>query len=202
MAALTGTQTVLSHGMSLFSQPTFWGQLDADQRRSCLQTNHPIRIYGRQAWDVSGILQQRWNSMFPFIQSHLNSRAAKIFRAHQGRQIEYALSLYMTGTPVNFRPTVVASCMHLDIAERIIRVTFQKCEKSGFFNPRPGFAYLAVNYRIVCSMESLWEQHQSGIYYRQGRHSNGSASFHSLTFYRLTFTQEKEGSKYEVQISG
>jgi hypothetical protein len=155
MAALTGTQTVLSHGMSVFPQHTFWGQLNADQRRSCLQTDYPVRIDGRQAWDVSGIVQQRWNSMFPFIQSHLNSQAAKIFRAYQGRQIEYALSLYMTGTPVNFRPTVVASCMHLDIAERIIRVTVKKCERSGCFSPRPGFAYLAVNYRIMCSMESL-----------------------------------------------
>jgi hypothetical protein len=163
MATLTGTQTVSSRGMS-----TLWGQLNADQRRSCLQTDSSVRIGDKQAWDVSGILPQRWNYMFPLIQSHLDSQAAKIFRAHQGRQIEYALSLYMIGTLADFRPTVVASCMHLDIAERVIKVTFQKCEKSGCFKPRPGFAYLAVNYRIMRSMDSLWKRHPSGIAYRRG----------------------------------
>ena len=70
MAALAETQTVFSHGMSLFPSHTFSGQLNADQCRSCLQPDHPVRIDGRQAWDVSGILQQRRISMFPFIQSH------------------------------------------------------------------------------------------------------------------------------------
>ena len=163
MATLIGTQTISSHGMS-----TFWSQLNADQRRSCLQTDYLVRIGDRQAWDVSGILRQRWNYMFPFIHLHLNSQAAKIFKYHQGRQIEYAFSLYMTGTAVDFYPTVVASCMHLDIAARVTKAIRWKCEKSGCFNPRPGFTYMAVNYRIMRIMESLWNRHPSGIAYRRG----------------------------------
>ena len=177
-AASTATQTQLSLGMSLL-QSTFWDQLSAAERMRCRRTENPVNIDGRQAWDVCGILREKWNHMIPIIQAHLNSRAAKIFKQHQGLQIEYGFWLYLIGSLTNFRPNVVVSCMYLGIAERVLKVIREKLR---CFTPRPGFAYLATSCRITLLMERIqqsWERHPSGILYRRAR-SNGGRTFLSL----------------------
>jgi hypothetical protein len=173
MAAFTGTQTQLSSRMSrfdVFRESTFWDQLAADQKRGSLQNENPMSINGRNAWDVCGVVREKWHSIRPSVQIHLNNRAAKIFKPLQGRQIEYAYSLYMTGTLENFRPTVVAFCMYLEIAERVIKAVGEKLK---CFRPRLGFGYLATNFRIVLLMESaqpvnrgLWRKDDQGRPYQ------------------------------------
>ena len=167
--ASTATQTEFSIGMSLL-QPTFWDQLTAEQRRSCRRTEHPVNIDGRQAWDVCGVLRDRWDYMFPSIQTHLNSRAAKIFKSRQGRQIEYGFWLYMVGTLTNFRPNVVVSCLYLDTAERVLKVIRERLR---CFTPRPGFGYLAISCRITLLMGPAvseegepWQHGQDGSRFR------------------------------------
>ena len=148
-AAVTGAQTGL-YGEMLFFTPTFWGQLSAEQRRSCRQSEPTLNIDGRQAWYVSDILLERWEYMFPYIQRHLNDRTATIFKNRDCRQIAYDFQLYMIGTPTSFSPKVVACCIYLDISKRVLKVIRQKLRD---FNPKPGFGHLAICCPIVLLMD-------------------------------------------------
>lgn len=151
--AATGTQTQLFSGRSrfdLFREPTFWEQLSTEQRRGSLRNEDPVDINGQQAWDVCGAVREKWHSVLPSVELHLNNPVAKIFKPVQGREIAFSFSLYMTGTLLSFRPTVVASCMYLEIAERIIKAVGEKLKCC---KPRLGFGYLATNFRIGPLME-------------------------------------------------
>jgi hypothetical protein len=173
--AATGTQTRLSSERSrfdVFRGPNFWEQLTADQRRGSLRNEDPVEIHGQQAWDVCGVVREKWHSILPSVQLHLNNRVTKIFKPVQGRQIAYSFSLYMTGTLLNFRPTVVASCMYLEVSKKVVKFIHEKLRG---LRPRLGFEYLPTACRIGLLMErsgqlraglGKWCKNEQGRMYR------------------------------------
>ena len=142
-----------------------WDDFTKAEQNQCLDTQKTDLVDGKNIWAASGLIGAKWEAeLYTLIVDYLNARAAKIFKTCNGREVLYVVELYMIGSPDYFRPTVVATCANLQVANSVLRLV-----KKQLSPKRLGFAYLALTRRIVLAMQIVLERSRGII----GRSSVG-----------------------------
>ena len=143
-----------SNFSSLFDADKQWDNLTKAEQHQCLDTRKTDLVDGKKIWAASGLIRAQWEAeLYPLIVDYLNARAAKIFKTCNGREVVYVVELYIIGSSDSFRPTLVATCANLQVANSVLRLV-----KKQLSPKRLGFAYLAITRRVVLAMQTVLER--------------------------------------------
>lgn len=148
MSSTTATLTSLRVAMT---SPTYWDSISEVERAESVNVKRSRKFGTRIAWLPAGVLLQKWtDEIYPMVRAVINDAGnyEKILRKHN-KEITRPCSLYMVEDPQELskvRPTIVAACSKLRIAQRICGL-LQDIECLKKLNL--GFDYLAHREKIT-----------------------------------------------------